>query len=228
MSRMSAFVAIVLLAGAAAQAADPSKFTTKQATTEAPKELVDPVRAVLSDKTVQVLDDQGKLFCEVWFRKDVPVKATADELKKGVTYTKIEEGTVMGAVRFAQPWQSFRKQNIKPGLYTLRLGIQPMDGDHMGSAPFSEFLLLCPAADDKNPAAIPHKKLTELSGKALPGGNHPVVLLMFPNAKPEATPQLSNKGSGVWALMWKTEAAAGSDKGVMGLGLVLFGVTTAE
>jgi hypothetical protein len=228
MMRTSAVAVVFLFAGAVGQAADPSKHTTKQATTEPPKELAEPIRALLSDKTVQLLDDQGKLFCEVWFRKEVPVKATADEIKKGVSYSKIEEGTVMGAIRFAQPWQSFRKQNVKPGLYTLRLGIQPKDGDHMGSAPFDEFLLLCPSADDKKPAAIPHKQLAELSGKALPGGNHPVVLLMFPNPKPDAMPQLTNKGGGVWALQWKTDAAAGSDKGVMGMGLVLFGVTTAE
>jgi hypothetical protein len=135
---------------------------------------------------------------------------------------------LMGAVKFAQPWQSFRKQNVKPGLYTLRLGIQPMDGDHMGSAPFSEFLLLCPANEDKKADALSHKQVTQLSSKALADANHPVVLLMFPNAKPEAMPQLSNKGSGVWSLQWKTDAVAGTDKGVLGVGLVLFGVTTAE
>src|SRR5262249_53178655 len=161
------------LVGVTCWAADPSKSQTKLATSEAPKELADPIRALLSDKSVQVLDDQGKLFCEVWFRKEMPVKATAEELKKGVTFNKVEESTVVGAVKFAQPWQSFRKQNVKPGVYTLRLGIQPMDGDHMGSAPFGEFLLLCPPADDKKPDLMKHKQLTDLSSKALAGANHP-------------------------------------------------------
>jgi hypothetical protein len=227
MMRTFCTLAAVLVA-ATSWAADPSKCQTKVATTEPPKELADPIRAVLSDKTVQVLDEQGKLVCEVWFRKELPTKATPEEVKKGVNYNKVEESTVVGAVRFAQPWQSFRKQNVKPGVYTLRLGIQPMDGDHMGSAPFNEFLLLSPPAEDKNPRIMKHKELTEMSGKALPGGNHPVVLLMFPNPKPEAAPQLVNKGSGIWVLNWKTDITAGSEKGTLGIGLVLFGVTTAE
>ncbi|OAI55169.1 hypothetical protein AYO44_00200 [Planctomycetaceae bacterium SCGC AG-212-F19] len=227
MKRTCGTLAIILLA-ATSWAADPSKHKTKIATVELPKELADPVRALLSDQAIQVLDDQGKVYAEVWFRKELPVKATSDDFKKGIAYNKVEEGTIVGALRLSQAWQSFRKQNVKPGVYTLRLGIQPMDGDHMGSAPFNEFLLLCPAADDKKTAILKHKEVTELSGKALPGGNHPVVLLMFPNPKPEPMPALVNKGGGIWVLNTKADAAAGTDKGVLGVGLVLFGVTTAE
>jgi hypothetical protein len=225
---LSCTVTAILLCALASSAADPSKCTAKLATTEVPKELADPIRALLSDRTVQLLDDQGKLFCEVWYSKEMPVKATADEIKKGINYRKLEESTIFGAVRFAQPWKSFRKQDIKPGLYTLRLGFQPMDGDHQGSAPFNEFLLLTPAAVDKKAALMPHKELTEMSGKSIPGSSHPAVLLMYPNPKPENAPQLVNKGKGIWVLNWKSEAAAGSDKGTLGLGLVLFGVTEAE
>jgi hypothetical protein len=224
----SGVVLTVLFLAATGWAADPSKYKTKTATAEPPKELAEPVRALFGDQAIQVLDDQGKVFAEVWLRKELPVKATADDFKKGVGYNKVEEGTIVGALRLSQAWQSFRKQNVKPGVYTLRLGIQPQDGDHMGSAPFNEFLLLCPSADDKKTAILKHKEVTELSGKALPGGNHPVVLLMFPNSKPEPMPQLVNKGNGIWVLNAKTEAAAGADKGAMGIGLVLFGVTTAE
>ena len=46
---------------------------------------------------------------------------------------------------------------VPPGVYTLRLGYQPQDGDHMGTAPHSEFCLACPAAED-NGAATGKKK----------------------------------------------------------------------
>ena len=227
-SLWTAAILVVLSAALATAAPDPSSCTAKTATTEVPKELAEPVRALLSDKSVQVQDKDGKVYCEVWFRKELPIKATAEEVKKGITYRKLEESTILGAVRFNQPWRSFRKQDIKPGLYTLRLGFQPMDGDHQGTAPFNEFLLLTPAAADKEAKIMPHKELTELSGKTIPGGSHPAVLLLYPNPKPEAGPQLVNKGKNIFVLNWKSDVTAGSDKAVLGLGLTLFGVTEAE
>lgn len=230
MIRSSCSALTLLLVGMAIALAapNPSGITAKAATSEVPKELAEPVRALLSDKAVQLQEKDGKVYCEIWFRKELPVKATAEEVKKGVTYRKLEESTIVGAVRFNQPWRSFRKQDIKPGLYTLRLGFQPMDGDHQGTAPYNEFLLLAPAAADKEAKIMPHKELAELSGKAIAGGSHPVVLLLYPNPKPDAAPQLINKGKDIWVLSWKSDVAAGSDKGVLGLGLTLFGVTEAE
>ena len=46
---------------------------------------------------------------------------------------------MVGAVQFPEVWKDYRKQKIKAGVYTLRIGVQPEDGDHMGTAPFNEF-----------------------------------------------------------------------------------------
>jgi len=220
-------VALVLLGAGVGQGADPAKCTVKVVTSEVPKELAEPVRALLSDKAIEIAEG-GKPYCEIWLNKSLPAKATAAELAAGVKYTRLEESTIVGVLKLAAPWNSFRKQNIKPGLYTLRLGIQPMDGDHMGTAPYNEFLLLSPAAVDKKAALMPHKELTELSGKTIPGSSHPVVLLLFPNAKPDDAPALVNKGGGNWVLNCKAEVTAEGKKGTLGLGLTLFGATTAE
>ena len=42
---------------------------------------------------------------------------------------------------------------MKAGVYTLRYAIQPKTDDHFGVSPFRNFLLLSPAAVDKDPAA---------------------------------------------------------------------------
>jgi len=223
-----AVAGFLLLAGPAWAAVDGAKCTVMTATAEPPKELAEPIRALLSDRSVQLLDGEGKLIGEFWFRKELRVKATAEELKKGIGYRKLEESTVLGAVRLDQAWTSFRKQIIKPGLYTLRIGFQPMDGDHMGTAPYNEFCLLSPAAADKSPALLEGKQLHELSAKTLPGTTHPVVMLLFPNAKTEDAPKLLDKQNGIWVLSWKEDVASAGQKGVLGLGLTLFGVTTAE
>jgi hypothetical protein len=228
MHRALLAVVIVVLGGVTGWTADASKWTAKPSTIELPKELADPIKALLSDKAVQVADGEGKVICDIWLRKQVPVKANAQEIAKGLNYRQVEQSTVVGAARFGQEWTDFRKQKIKPGVYTLRIGYQPMDGDHMGTAPYTEFCLLAPAAHDKKPDLLEPKALHELSEKAVNGGSHPSVMLLFPNPKPDAEPKMAGKGNGIWVLNCKEDALAGDQKAVLGFGLTLFGVTTAE
>ncbi|MBY0526776.1 MAG: hypothetical protein K2R98_25515 [Gemmataceae bacterium] len=217
---------LVLALAVPAQAADASKWSIKSATVELPKDIAEPVRTLLSDRAIQVFDGDNKLVCDLWFRKQLAAKATPQEVQKGLNYRHLEQSTVVGAVRFAQQWTDFRKQSIKAGTYTLRMGFQPMDGDHMGTAPYTEFCLLAPAADDKKPAILEAKALHELSAKSIPGGSHPAAMLLFPNAKPEDAPKFVSKGNGIWVLNWKEDVTAGDQKTVLGLGLTLFGHTS--
>lgn len=202
-------------------------YSIRLLTTPPPKELKEPFRKLLDENTVQLLDDKGGVVAQIWFRKEIPVKATAEQIKNGLTYREIEETTFLGAVRFDQQYIDYRKQKIKPGVYTLRLGFQPMDGDHMGTAPYPEFCLLIPAAVEDKPDLIEVKEMRERSDKA-PGGSHPGIMLLFPNDKPDATPKLVDKGMGHGVLMTRAAVSADGQKAVLGLGLTLLGHTAAE
>ena len=162
--------------------AQDGKYSVKTAWTEPPKELSDSIRKLLGPEAVQFRDARGDLVAELWFRKEVPADATPEQVKNGLTYRELKETTVLGAVRFDQAWSDYRKQKIKAGVYTLRLGFQPMDGDHMGTAPYPEFALVVDAREDKNADTMEPKALQELSAKTI-GTSHPGVLLLFPNDK---------------------------------------------
>jgi hypothetical protein len=203
------------------------KYTLKTATTAAPQELAEPVRSLLAEQSLQVLDAKGMPVCEVWVRKEIPCKATPEQVKNGLTYRELEESTVMGAVRFDQTFTDFRKQKIKPGVYTLRLGFQPMDGDHMGTAPYQEFCLISPAKADQKPDIMEAKELRELSAKST-GSSHPSVMLLFPNEKPEDMPKLEDKGNDIFVANFKRPVVASGEKTAIGVGLVVAGHTTAE
>ena len=99
---------------------------------------------MLDTKAMSVSDEKGKVLCTVWACKALETKATADQAKAGLKYAHLEQTTLVGAVQFPDMWKDYRKQNIKAGVYTLRIGIQPEDGDHQGTAPFNEFCLLSP------------------------------------------------------------------------------------
>jgi hypothetical protein len=216
--------ALLLLTASPALAAN---YAVKLAQTPPPSSLKEPFRKLLGDQSVQFLDDKGTVLAEVWFRKEIPAKATAEQVKNGLTYREIEETTFLGAVRFDQPFTDYRKQKIKTGVYTLRLGYQPMDGDHMGTAPYPDFCLLIPAAADPKPDTMDVKEMRELSNKA-PAGNHPGVMLLYPADKPPETPQVQAREGGVFVVVLKGTAVAGGQKAPLGIALTLVGHTAAE
>ena len=215
-------VAGALLAAGAAGAQEAA-YSIKQTKAEPPRELNAAVSKQLSGQAIQLLDAKGGLVMELWFAKAVPAKATAEQVKNGLTYREIPETTLVGAVRLPRQYTDYRKQKIKPGTYTLRLGYQPQDGDHMGTAAYSEFLLACPAAEDKKPDTMPPMALQELSKKAT-GGGHPGVFLLFPGGKDAGdAPKLVDKGEGHRVLFLKEAINAGGTKGTIGVGMTLIG-----
>jgi hypothetical protein len=219
-------VAACLLAAAVAAAAD-AKLTMKVEDAAPPKELADAVRAVLDGKAMHVFDDKGKLLCTVWARKALETKATADQARAGLKYSHLEETTLVGAVRFPDTFTDYRKQKIKPGVYTLRLGIQLEDGDHQGTAPYNEFCLLSPAGADATPDGMEAKELHQLSAKAGPR-KHPAIMLLFPNKTPAEKPVVEAKPKDHFVLSFRVPATAGGEKGYLGFSLVVVGVTMSE
>lgn len=214
---------VLVLFAATLAPAQEGKHSVKTATAEPPKELSEPIRKLLGPGAVQFLDAKGGLVAELWFRKAVPADATPEQVKNGLTYRELKETTVIGAARFEQQWSDYRKQKIKPGVYTLRLGFQPMDGDHMGTSPYPDFLLLVSAKEDKNADPVEPKQLQEMSIKTM-GTSHPGVLLLFPNNKPGAGPQLVSQPNNHLVLNTKEDVTVGGTKaGTLGFGLTLVG-----
>jgi len=189
-----------------------------------PTELRDSIRALLVEDAVQVQGAGGETMATFWFRKTLPSKAAPEQVKGGLTYREIQPTTLIGAVRFPQAWSDFRKQKIPAGVYTLRLAIQPENGDHQGTAPFNEFCLLSPAAKDSSPDTMEPKELHELSANSV-GSSHPGVMLLYPNSKPEDEPKVVGKSGGTSVLNVKRPVEANGVKTFLGFGFTVVGQT---
>jgi hypothetical protein len=208
----------------AVSAQDASKYAVKPATTAPPKELNESVRKLLTGKSVQFHGPDGGLVAELWFRKEVPAEATPEQVKNGVSYREVPQTTILGAVRFDKGWSDYRQQKVKAGVYTIRLGFQPQDGDHMGTAPFPEFGVLIAAAKDTSAGPMEVKKMQEQSAASI-GTSHPAVCLLYPNDKPGAAPQLVTKPGDQVVLDTRAEVSVGGKAtgGALGIGLTLVG-----
>lgn len=223
MTRTCGLAGVALLLVALPAWTADAKYAIKTMSSPAPKELKEPLAKLLNEQAVQLSNAKGEAIAEVWLRKDVPAKATPAQLKNGLTYREVDETTFLGVIRFDQQVTDYRGQKIKPGAYTMRLGYILMDGDHMGVAPYGEFVLLTPADKDENPGPLKDVKALVQMSKRATGTSHPGVFMLFPNPKPEEAPKFQDKGNGHWVLFVKEQAAIDGQKAPLGLGLVLVG-----
>ena len=81
-------------------------------------------------------------------------------------------------MQFPGEGHDYRDQTIAKGVYTIRYGLQPVNGDHLGVSPFRDYALLLPAAKDKTVASLPRKQLEDQSAESA-GTSHPAVFFML-------------------------------------------------
>jgi hypothetical protein len=152
----------------------------------------------------------GTVVGDIWFRKDLP---------------GLKPATLVGVMTFAAPATDFRKQAIKPGTYTLRYAEMPNDGDHLGAAPTSTFLLLSPAALDVRAADdLTFKELTKMSARTN-GTNHPSPLYLADVSAQKEFPAIGTNQYGHEVFYVKLKTASGAE---LPIGLVVKGQTEHE
>lgn len=134
------------------------------------------VKNVLTESGSRVLLSNGTPLAEVWLRKTV-VKGSSNN--PDVLYPQIGLTHMVGVIHFPNGAKDFRGHAVKPGYYTMRYEVQPNDGDHLGTAPNPDFLLLLLPGDDPDPnAAMDFKQLAALSAH-VSATRHPSVFEMM-------------------------------------------------
>ena len=161
-----------------------------------PPEVSPGVAQVLAKAGFQITNNGAK-YCELWLRSELP-KATAASNQLNVTLPHVPVGALLGVIRFDAQGLDRRGQTIQPGVYLLRYGILPDNENHLGAAPHRDFLLLTPAAEDRDPNSTPNPEaLIALSRKASHTA-HPAVL-SFWKTDTDA-PGFSQQGDTDWVL----------------------------
>ncbi len=199
-----------------------AKFSAKVEKVAPPEKLAEPIRKLLDPEALVVREGEA-IVMRVWFRTEIPGKANEEQIKNGISYRDIPEGTLVGAIEFPAKFTDYRKQELAAGVYTLRFAVQPDIGDHTGTSPHPDFCLLCPAVEDKDDELIEKKKLIEISSK-VNEGRHPAVLLLWPNNGKDASVKVIEKGNGVLVATIKRPVATDSGKTMLGFAVTVAGV----
>lgn len=149
-----------------------------------------------------------------WWVKELPLDAGSS-----ADWASVREGALVGGVKIDRDFRDIRGKIIKPGVYTLRYGIQPQNGDHLGVSPFREFLLLSPASVDSNPSPQGHDGTVDLSKQTI-GGSHPAVWSLDPPTTTDAALSIHTNDAGHKSVVMEVPVV----RDAKGLGTLRFGL----
>jgi hypothetical protein len=193
------------------------------AAAEPPEEVAEPIRQVLNNEAVSLADGESTFF-QFWFRKELPL---AQAPAAGtVALGTLQEGTVLGVLKVHTERYDFRDEEIPAGVYVLRLGIQPEDGNHLGVAPTRTFALLIPAKADMQLDPVEHDALMEAAA-VINAAGHPSSLNLQPVEQADgAFPRLEERNDGqhkVLLLQFPARLSTSSDVTKLNVALVYEG-----
>jgi hypothetical protein len=191
--------------------AQTGPFTVSPLKEAPPQELAGPVKETLAQEGYQIKDGQGKPFLDLWLRDGIPASAKPAGPKGAILFPILVEGELLGAARYAAEGFDYRDQAIEPGVFTVRYGLQPVNGDHLGVSETRDYALLLPAARDTTPDVLTRKKLEAQSAEAA-GSNHPAVLYLL--ASKDAGPSvIQDEPKMRWSLALPLKLTVKGDSG---------------
>jgi hypothetical protein len=137
--------------------------------------LADAVKKALAPQGYRVTLDDGSTV-DLWPPAQIQTSA---KTRQDATYP-FAPSLFFGVIHFAKNARDSRGNAISAGTYSIRYELQPNDGNHLGTSPTPDFLLLVPAAADTNPAqSYSFDQVIRLSGQVT-GKKHPAVFNLVP------------------------------------------------
>lgn len=211
----SAFLCSIVLLLSAMAAAATLKLENIAACSDA--SVPDSVKKDLAQQGYRVTLADGSLV-ELWPGAQITSAAKARE---DATYA-LAPSTFAGVIHFSNNTRDYRGDAIPAGFYNLRYQLQPTDGDHLGTSPTPDFLLLVPPPLDTDPnKTYSFEQLIELSAQAT-GKKHPGPLnLAPPDAK--TFPSVNTDSEDHTILFFKIKTQSGE----LPMALVIKGTTSS-
>jgi hypothetical protein len=180
-----------------------------------PSGLSAAVKGEMGASGYRIVDASGKPYADLWLRKATPASGKPAGASGTTQFPVLAEGVLLGAIRYGAEGQDFRDQTIPPGLYTVRYGLQPQNGAHLGKSTYRDYFLLLPAAKDTSADVLAKKPLDERSAEAA-GTTHPACLELLAAAepvKPDAPKMIQDQDKNTWALVVPVPLAVKGEPG---------------
>ena len=203
------FASLLLLLIVASPLLADDEYSAAPLDAPVPEEVSEEIAKTLSPAAIKMMKGESRTACNVWLCKEWDVEAGFEPTAQ-VLYP-FKPGQLLGVLQFKRRSADFRDQTINKGVYTLRYMQQPVDGNHVGTSPTRDFILLVSAEQDKDPAVLDHMKLITGSAEAAES-SHPAMLCLQKPADAEKLPAVRFDERHEWHILQFTGTTKAGDK----------------
>lgn len=193
-----------------------------------PEEVPEAFKSAVRPDGLRLAAKDGSPIYDLWpCRKVKPAAVRSQELS--VNFGQLEVGTFMGILRSHGAEFDYYENPIEKGVYVLRYGVQPDNGDHMGTAESRDFLLLTRFEQDQKSERV--KKMEDLIEMAMAAtaSGHPMILFLEkpPDLAADSPRLYRHERRDEWLvdLEFESQAAEKEPASKLRLGVVLIGVS---
>ena len=187
-------------------------------------ELSEAIAAQIGTSGWTVIRGTKSTVCDVWPCKEWTVKA--DFKPTPELLYPFEPGQLLGVIRYRRKGGDIRDQELARGIYTIRYALQPVDGNHEGTSPTRDFLLLVRADADQSAEPMEEEELNELSAEAADSSHPAMLALQKAKGQTGDVPSMRHDQEKDWWIVHFTgKAAAGNQTRKLGVEVVVVGVT---
>lgn len=203
------FASLLLLLIAASPILADDEYSATTSDSPIPEEVSPEIAKTLSADSIKMMKGEKRTACEIWLCKEWEVKEGFEPTPQ-VLYP-FKPGQLIGVLQFKRRSADFRDQTIDSGVYTLRYMQQPVDGNHVGTSPTRDFILLVSAEDDKDPAILNPMELIVGSAEAAES-SHPAMLCLQQPVDAEKLPAVRFNEPHEWHILQFSGSAKVGDK----------------
>ncbi len=157
--------------------ANASEFTIQSIEKEIPKALGESIKAELQDQAVQISKGDKPVY-QIWLRKHVPLKTPSESSAKALN--SLGQTTLLGAIAVIADERDYRDDELYQGVYTIRFGLRPEDGNHLGTSDHLYFAVLIDAKNDQDLGKIVKSRQLVKASSKTSATDHPMILSLFP------------------------------------------------
>lgn len=175
----------------------------------------------VSADLVGVISDTGyriksgsRTTAEIWLCKQWPVDPSFEKSMQRLY--PFQPGDLIGMLHFGRRGSDFRDQQISSGWYTLRFALQPVDGNHIGTSPTRDFLVMVDASEDAADKDWGEDDLNQASAGAA-GSSHPAMICLQPLGQSGEAPSIRHDEANDWWILRAQGKGIGADDKAMEL-----------
>lgn len=158
----------------------------------------------ISETGFKIIRGKSRTVCEIWPCTTWPVQEgfkPSNEL-----LYPFKPGQLIGVIRFPRKGKDFRDQTMDKGVYVLRYALQPTDGNHEGTSPTRDFLVMTRPEDDQTPGPMEIKTLLTKSAEAAQSSHPAMLCLQKASGKQEPLSTRHNEENDWWIVRFVGKA----------------------